>query len=586
MSKDGDAAIVKLRETLASASRTAGALTKRCDQWISQAKIERDAREKALSILLESSPPRRGYATPPSSPTKQNGDTDEIRMLSAECTRLKSIILRRSKGKTRSSSSSESRRKIRELEGECERLKRALKKAVRHAEDDDRLKNALIDRDAMKEQMKIQNDDVNLAISEWKERDAKLKRAHAVELKRTRKEITLLEEKYEHISREFKESRQKFEIRIQEMTNSIENIRTREENLLRENETLRQEIDRMREKKKDVSQDDENNELRKINATLSEQVKSAVMEVHQLASERTKLEQELRKIQDERSELEEKYSNHVSELEEKYSNHISELERGYSGRIARVEEEASVATQNHIEKHYRNTIEARRELVHADMKLRNAKIRHSETLKNVRRESISNVENMRRVAEEHAERHESVRDELSELEKKHESLIRSRAIVGEEEDDDEKMREMNRLEREIETLKTLHEVRLKRHLGDLSVSHQKAQIETENRHAKKLETYKSEASRLENELEQVRWDLNMSSARESNVSTEMHRMREDHQIRHDKEIEVVREFEMLLSKAEERERSGAEELILDHENAIEELREAHQSALQHHVSTE
>ena len=56
MSKDGDAAIVKLRETLASASRTAGALTKRCDQWISQAKIERDAREKALSILLESSP--------------------------------------------------------------------------------------------------------------------------------------------------------------------------------------------------------------------------------------------------------------------------------------------------------------------------------------------------------------------------------------------------------------------------------------------------------------------------------------------------------------------------------------------------
>ena len=55
MSKSGDAAIVKLRETLASASRTAGALTKRCDQWISQAKIERDAREKALSILLESS---------------------------------------------------------------------------------------------------------------------------------------------------------------------------------------------------------------------------------------------------------------------------------------------------------------------------------------------------------------------------------------------------------------------------------------------------------------------------------------------------------------------------------------------------
>ena len=56
MSKSGDAAIIKLRETLASASRTAGALTKRCDQWISQAKIERDAREKALSILLESSP--------------------------------------------------------------------------------------------------------------------------------------------------------------------------------------------------------------------------------------------------------------------------------------------------------------------------------------------------------------------------------------------------------------------------------------------------------------------------------------------------------------------------------------------------
>ena len=129
-----------------------------------------------------------------------------------------------------------------------------------------------------------------------------------------------------------------------------------------------------------------------------------------------------------------------------------------------------------------------------------------------------------------------VRDELSELEKKHDSLMRSRAIG--EEDEDEKMREMNRLEREIETLKTLHEVRLKRHLGDLSVSHQKAQIETENRHAKKLETYKSEASRLENELEQVRWDLNMSSARESNVSTEMDRMREDHQIRHDKEIEV------------------------------------------------
>ena len=525
--------------------------------------------------------------TPPSSPTKQNGgDTDEIRMLSAECSRLKSIILRRSKGKTRSSSSSASRRKIRELERECERLKRALKKAVRHAEDDDRLKNALMDRDAMKTQMKIQNDDVNLAISEWKERDAKLKRAHAAEQKRLRKEITVLEEKYERISREFKESRQTFEIRIQEMTNSIEIIRTREENLLRENETLRQEIERMREKKKDggLSQDEENNELRKMNATLSEQVKSTTMEVHKLASERTKLEQELRKIQDERSELEEKYSNHVSELDQKYSNHISELERGYSGHIARLEEEHSVASQNHIEKHYRNTIEARRELVHADMKLRNAKIRHSESLKNVRRESVSNVENMRRIAEEHAERHNSVRDELSELEKKHDSLMRSRAIG--EEDEDEKMREMNRLEREIETLKTLHEVRLKRHLGDLSVSHQKAQIETENRHAKKLETYKSEASRLENELEQVRWDLNMSSARESNVSTEMDRMREDHQIRHDKEIEVVREFEMLLSTAEERERSGAEELILDHENAIEELREAHQSALQHHVSTE
>ena len=441
-----------------------------------------------------------------------------------------------------------------------------------------------MDRDAMKTQMKIQNDDVNLAISEWKERDAKLKRAHAAEQKRLRKEITVLEEKYERISREFKESRQTFEIRIQEMTNSIEIIRTREENLLRENETLRQEIERMREEKKDggLSQDEENNELRKMNASLSEQVKSTTMEVHKLASERTKLEQELRKIQDERSELEEKYSNHVSELDQKYSNHISELERGYSGHIARLEEEHSVASQNHIEKHYRNTIEARRELVHADMKLRNAKIRHSESLKSGRRESISNVENMRRIAVEHAERHNSVRDELSELEKKHESLIRSRAIVGEEEDDDEKMREMNRLEREIETLKTLHEVRLKRHLGDLSVSHQKAQIETENRHAKKLETYKSEASRLENELEQVRWDLNMSSARESNVSTEMDRMREDHQIRHDKEIEVVREFEMLLSKAEERERSGAEELILDHENAIEELKEAHQ----HHVSTE
>ena len=169
--------------------------------------------------------------TPPSSPTKQNGgDTDEIRMLSAECSRLKSIILRRSKGKTRSSSSSGSRRKIRELERECERLKRALKKAVRHAEDDDRLKNALIDRDAMKTQMKIQNDDVNLAISEWKERDAKLKRAHAAE-QAFEKEITVLEEKYERISREFKESRQTFEIRIQEMINSIETIRTREENL-------------------------------------------------------------------------------------------------------------------------------------------------------------------------------------------------------------------------------------------------------------------------------------------------------------------------------------------------------------------
>ncbi|MEC7112407.1 MAG: hypothetical protein VXW72_02630, partial [Candidatus Thermoplasmatota archaeon] len=39
---------------------------------------------------------------------------------------------------------------------------------------------------------------------------------------------------------------------------------------------------------------------------------------------------------------------------------------------------------------------------------------------------------------------------------------------------------------------------------------------------------------------------------------------------------------MQLSEAEEKERGGAEKLIFDHENAIEELKEAHQ----HHVSTE
>ena len=191
---------------------------------------------------------------------------------------------------------------------------------------------------------------------------------------------------------------------------------------------------------------------------------------------------------------------------------------------------------------------------------------------------------MRRVAEEHAERHNSTRDELLELEKKHDALMRSRDIGDQNED--EKIREMNRLEREIETLKTLHEVRLKRHLGDLSVSHQEAQIETENRHAKKLEMYKSNTSRLESELEQAHWDLNISSAAECNVSTEMDRLRKHHQTRHDEEMEVVRELKMQLITAEERERSEARELILDHENSIEELREAHQGALQHHISTE
>ena len=62
------------------------------------------------------------------------------------------------------------------------------------------------------------------------------------------------------------------------------------------------------------------------------------------------------------------------------------------------------------------------------------------------------------------------------------------------------------------------------------------------------------------------------------VSTEMDRVTQEHQIRHDKEMEVVRELEMQLSKAEEKERSGAKELMLDHENAIQELKEAHQTA--------
>ena len=76
------------------------------------------------------------------------------------------------------------------------------------------------------------------------------------------------------------------------------------------------------------------------------------------------------------------------------------------------------------------------------------------------------------------------------------------------------------------------------------------------------------------------------TALQHHISTEMDRVTQQHQIRHDKEMEVVRELEMQLSKAEEKERSGAEDLIFDHENAIEELKEAHQTALQHHVATE
>ena len=317
--KQGDAAIVKLRETLASASRTAGALTKRCDQWISQAKIERDAREKALSILLESPSPKQQYSTPPSSPTKY-GDTDEIRMLSAECTRLKSIILRRSKGKTRPSSSSAATRKVRELERECERLKRALKKAVRNADEDDRLKKALFDRNAMKVQLNIQNDDVNLAISEWKERDTKLKHAHALEQKRLRKEIVVFKEKYERLYKEFETSKREYEIRIQDMTNSIESIRSREEDLLSENANLRKEIEMMRKTRR-VDEDEskeENSDLRNVNENLRRELDLSLKEVERLVSERTKIEKELLKIQDDRSELEQKYSNHVSELEREY----------------------------------------------------------------------------------------------------------------------------------------------------------------------------------------------------------------------------------------------------------------------------
>jgi len=284
--KQGDDAIVKLRETLASASRTAGALTRRCDQWMSQARIERDAREKALSILLESPPRRRGspYRTPPASPTKREDTTDEIRTLSAECARLKSLILRRTKEK-KTTTSSRSKRKIRELERECERLKRALKKAMRNAEKpDERLKHALNDRDAMEMQMKIQNDDVNLAISEWKERDAKLKRAHALEQKRLKEEMHILKEKYELVCKEFENSKREFEMRIQDMTSSIEKIRVREENLLRENENLREKVEEAR---------------RQASQNLRENVEKAQTEASQnLAQENLSLRNQIRSFQE------------------------------------------------------------------------------------------------------------------------------------------------------------------------------------------------------------------------------------------------------------------------------------------------